>query len=168
MFSLPNWLTSRIPASSTRNGSAASSSSSSNSADSTLANVFYPSFDDVETVRGLLLRPLWRQDHRSSRGLPPELINMILDWAEYWPSAYAEMEEDEHIIAQDRDSVLVTTPPLCYDMKALVRGDTTCLFHRTQRPCRKIVFNLSSHDQGWGGGEPDTFEGSFTWFDVEA
>lgn len=35
-------------------------------------------------------------------------------------------------------------------------------------PCRKIVFTLKSHDQGWGGSYADkgTYRGSFTWFDV--
>jgi hypothetical protein len=35
-------------------------------------------------------------------------------------------------------------------------------------PCRKIVFTLKSHDQGWGGsfGDKGTYRGSFTWFDV--
>lgn len=34
--------------------------------------------------------------------------------------------------------------------------------------CRKIVFTIKSHDQGWGGAAPDraTYKGSYTWFDV--
>lgn len=34
--------------------------------------------------------------------------------------------------------------------------------------CRKIVFRIRSHDQGWGGGAAgiDTqYKGSFTWFE---
>lgn len=44
------------------------------------------------------------------------------------------------------------------------------LLHRGLYPCRKIVFDISSHDQGWGGGHGDsgTFRGSYTWFDVYA
>lgn len=36
------------------------------------------------------------------------------------------------------------------------------------KPCRKIVFTIHSHDQGWGGRYQDrgTFNGAFTWFDV--
>lgn len=39
---------------------------------------------------------------------------------------------------------------------------------RDAHPCRKIVFHIKSHDQGWGGGHGDkgTYRGSFTWFDV--
>jgi hypothetical protein len=35
--------------------------------------------------------------------------------------------------------------------------------------CRKIVFTIRSHDQGWGGSsaaDKGTYRGSFTWFDV--
>ncbi|ETS84223.1 hypothetical protein PFICI_02248 [Pestalotiopsis fici W106-1] len=37
-----------------------------------------------------------------------------------------------------------------------------------ESPCRKIVFKITSHDQGWGGNIADkgTFKGSWTWFDA--
>jgi len=39
---------------------------------------------------------------------------------------------------------------------------------RDAHPCRKLVFHIKSHDQGWGGEREDrgTYSGSFTWFDV--
>ena len=39
---------------------------------------------------------------------------------------------------------------------------------RGEFPCRKIVFTIASHDQGWGGGAAsrDGYGGSYTWFDV--
>ncbi|RKF58725.1 hypothetical protein GcC1_181034 [Golovinomyces cichoracearum] len=39
---------------------------------------------------------------------------------------------------------------------------------RGSHPCRKIVFTIESHDQGWGGipNSRGTYEDSFTWFDV--
>ena len=39
---------------------------------------------------------------------------------------------------------------------------------RGEHPCRKIVFTIRSHDQGWGGNYANrgTFQGSSTWFDV--
>jgi len=39
---------------------------------------------------------------------------------------------------------------------------------RSQRPVRKIIFTIRSHDQGWGGnnGDKGTFAGSCTWFEV--
>lgn len=35
-------------------------------------------------------------------------------------------------------------------------------------PCRRIVFTIQSHDQGWGGSFPDhgTYNGSWTWFEA--
>jgi hypothetical protein len=39
---------------------------------------------------------------------------------------------------------------------------------RGKVPCRKIVFTIKSHDQGWGGPPRcrGTYQGSSTWFDV--
>jgi hypothetical protein len=39
---------------------------------------------------------------------------------------------------------------------------------RGEYPCRKIVFTLKSHDQGWGGDRrhKGTYNGSYTWFEV--
>lgn len=35
-------------------------------------------------------------------------------------------------------------------------------------PCRRIVFTIKSHDQGWGGNFADhgTYQGSWTWFEA--
>ena len=43
--------------------------------------------------------------------------------------------------------------------KLLTRGD---------HPCRKIVFTIKSHDQGWADDMSDrgTYQGTFTWFDA--
>lgn len=35
-----------------------------------------------------------------------------------------------------------------------------------RHPCRKIEFQLWSHDQGWGGEHPGTYRASYTWFDA--
>jgi hypothetical protein len=39
---------------------------------------------------------------------------------------------------------------------------------KSEYPCRKIVFTIKSHDQGWGGGigNKGTYNGSYTWFDA--
>ncbi|QSZ37091.1 hypothetical protein DSL72_009183 [Monilinia vaccinii-corymbosi] len=39
---------------------------------------------------------------------------------------------------------------------------------RGEFPCKKIVFRIKSHDQGWGGVRTDkgSYRGSYTWFDV--
>ncbi len=41
--------------------------------------------------------------------------------------------------------------------------------HMLEHPCRKIVFTITSHDQGWGGDNPEdrrTYNNSWTWFEV--
>lgn len=39
---------------------------------------------------------------------------------------------------------------------------------RGEHPCRKVVFTLRSHDQGWGGtrDQKNTYKGSWTWFEA--
>jgi hypothetical protein len=39
---------------------------------------------------------------------------------------------------------------------------------RGEFPCRKVVFTIKSHDQGWGGqrDQRGTYKGSYTWFEA--
>jgi hypothetical protein len=69
--------------------------------------IFYPSLLDVLKVRYLLQ---WKLKN----GLPEELIDMIVDEAEYWPSVLHKMQEKK-IIQKDCDQTLLKTVPLCYD-----------------------------------------------------
>jgi hypothetical protein len=69
---------------------------------------FYPGIYDVLKVRYLLQ---WKI---VSGGLPVEIVDLIVDAAEYWPSIEATLNE-KRIIHQDKDQVLVRTAPLCYD-----------------------------------------------------
>jgi hypothetical protein len=39
--------------------------------------------------------------------------------------------------------------------------------HRGAHPCRKIIFNLSSHDQGGGRRRENMYDFSWTWFDAD-
>ncbi|EPS25986.1 hypothetical protein PDE_00922 [Penicillium oxalicum 114-2] len=158
---------------------------------------FKPNTWDVLQVRALLQ---WRL------GLPVEIIDQIVDTAEYWPSTTVQMKVPEgrsyRHISKDRDQVLVKTVPLCFDRKVCCCGGLSlpadvsehtytrarCSFsisaHMKQledapdtprplpsrshvHPCRKVVFHLSSHDQGPGRIAPNMYEHSWTWFDVE-
>lgn len=69
--------------------------------------VFNPTLVDVLNVRHLLQ---WKLP----RGLPEELIDMIVDAAEYWPSIEQKMQT-QRTIQKDCDQVLLKTVPLCYD-----------------------------------------------------
>lgn len=70
---------------------------------------FYPSVADVLKVRFTLR---WKI---VAEGLPQEIVDMIIDAAEYWASAEVKMEGSTRVIRQDGDQVLVRTVPLCYD-----------------------------------------------------
>lgn len=55
------------------------------------------------------------------------------------------------------------------DMSHQVVSRLRSKFHtRGEHPCRKIVFTIKSHDQGWASDRSDTgtYTGSYTWFDV--
>lgn len=87
------------------------------------------------------------------------------------PITYPLMEEDYASSAQRfypgrqymEKTYENTTPKILEAWRKLSMPDT-----QLEHPCRKIVFNIRSHDQGWGGRHVDhgTYEGSFTWFDV--
>ncbi|KAF7713887.1 Uncharacterized protein PECH_006742 [Penicillium ucsense] len=120
---------------------------------------------DVLQVRALLQ---WRL------GVPVEIVDQIIDTAEYWPSTTVKMtipqDRSHRHIRKDRDQVLLKTIPLCFDRKRLEDAPDAPhpLPSRSHvHPCRKIVFHISSHDQGPGRCHPDMYEHSWTWFDVE-
>lgn len=160
---------------------------------------YRPSVDEVIAVKEAL--------HKKST-LPFELVDSIVDMAEYWPHTttinsqlttiragrnhedllmlrsyplgylacndddleqwqmhpqYAESyptlqpkpwPESRHVPSEATEEVLKQ-----WSLKSLPKGE---------HPCRKIVFTIKSHDQGWGGdrGHRGTYQGSYTWFDV--
>ncbi|KAJ0421043.1 hypothetical protein BJY00DRAFT_114938 [Aspergillus carlsbadensis] len=104
-------------------------------------DAFYPGLFDVLKVRHILL---WKV---KPEGLPTEVVDMIVDAAEYWPSAEFTVGE-RRVIRKDVDEALLCTTPLCYDEKMLDTSSPKLLPHRTVHPCRKIQFCIVSHDQG--------------------
>lgn len=74
------------------------------------AATFYPNLWDVLKTRYILQ---WKAFQQS---LPAELVDAIIDAAEYWPSTERRMEGIRRV-ANDRDQVLLKTVPLCYDRK---------------------------------------------------
>ncbi|KAL4774071.1 hypothetical protein BDW60DRAFT_14967 [Aspergillus nidulans var. acristatus] len=132
-----------------------------------LENQFYPSISDALRVRHLLL---WKVQ---PEGLPAEVVDMIVDAAEYWPSTKVKLDKARRI-EKDVDQAVLCTSPLCYDEKSLDTPQPKLLPHRTVHPCRKIVFSILSHDQGGyterhlaGPNHPSPYEHTCTWFDAE-
>lgn len=135
--------------------------SSESESEDTVDSTYYPSISDTLTVRYLLQ---WKV---AAGGIPPEIVDMIIEAAEYWASTEARID-GKIVIRQDGDRELLRTAPL-YHEKTSDGSLSKLLPHRLAHPCRKIVFSLRCHDQGWGGepGCRGTYQGSYTWFDAE-
>lgn len=65
---------------------------------------------DVFKVRHILR---WKV---TKDGLPLEIVDLIIDAAEYWPWTETNMEE-KTVIQQDLDQELLRSLPLCFDKK---------------------------------------------------
>ncbi|TVY86707.1 hypothetical protein LAWI1_G006383 [Lachnellula willkommii] len=176
---------------------------------STESNLHGPSVKDVVEVKQILFEKFH---------LPIELVEVVIDFAEYWPLTTSVTTNDPdrpiHVRsgAEFENRFLVRTFPLGYvpngdspttltDPGTPFQGHITldkavksCVAPKpwppsrdvqddaTEElleqwtaasmprgtPCRKIVFTLKSHDQGWGGSTADkgTYRGSYSWFDV--
>ena len=78
----------------------------------TQAGDFYPTLDDVLKTRYLI------QHKVVSRTVPTEIVDLIVDDAEYWPSEYAAMylpsDAKAARIPKDMDKLVVRSVPLCY------------------------------------------------------
>lgn len=82
---------------------------------------FYPTINDVLKARYILR---WKI---RSEGLPMEIVDMVIDAAEYWPSMEVSMKKpvirtdkgeelaQKIVVRQDQDRELVRSLPLCFD-----------------------------------------------------
>ncbi|RDA88401.1 hypothetical protein CP532_5635 [Ophiocordyceps camponoti-leonardi (nom. inval.)] len=149
---------------------------------------FEPLPGDIAFMRATLMR---------AKGLPPDIIDLIFDQAEYWAHSSSFFEQSVRISGTDaqENKFLIRCPPvgitkvsplaeeLAYDTTEaqplplqeewppasfadLVDHPTPRLIH----PCRKIVFAIKSHDQGWGNTgithDFDNYATSWTWFEA--
>ena len=73
------------------------------------AEPFFPSIDQVLKTRYILRHKVY-----SGNGLPEEIVDLIIDEAEYWPSVETRMQM-QATIGKDNDRSLVRSVPLCYD-----------------------------------------------------
>lgn len=161
------------------------------------SNQYIPSPEDVLVVKQILIK---------KGKLPLELVDAIIDSADYWVKTTTCRTNGEVSILSGRErenKLLLRSYPLGYfptkeNPTALPMtivdeypsipsepwaesGDfpinateevidywSRDAVPRGEFPCRKIVFTIKSHDQGWGGppGCRGTYRGSSTWFDV--
>ncbi|KAF9443636.1 hypothetical protein P691DRAFT_737591 [Macrolepiota fuliginosa MF-IS2] len=129
-----------------------------------------PSELDVFDVRSFLLRKL-----------PAELGDDIIDKAEYWPSISANcsayIRVPSWVGGERRTSFCYAITPPIPTISRLVktRGTTRDEVEfdeveaKVRRRVKKVIFRVTSHDQGWGGdtGLKLPYAGSWTWFDAE-
>lgn len=82
--------------------------------------------------------------------LIPDLVSDIMEQAEiYWTTTTQTGLQRDVIVRQS------TSP------KEILRSDAIASPARVQYPVRKVVFTVSSHDQGWADSSD---QGSWTWF----
>ncbi|EWC43490.1 hypothetical protein DRE_07522 [Drechslerella stenobrocha 248] len=117
----------------------------------------------------------YEQDARATTELlasriPPELIPDILDNADCF--AHATLAARNHTASvHDNDAIYLTAfvPDFpAFDDDTAGRGGRVDAGGRRGR-VRRVVFSLSSHDQGWSSwpGDNGSFRGAWSWFDVE-
>jgi hypothetical protein len=142
-----------------------------------------PGLEDVIAVKALL---------KQAGNVPDELVNMILDEAEYWPCSSTTAEFGAQYLAirartdyenrlvvrteplgmtrwapDDEDAWHQPAPPLPlqaeYSHEELERYRDGKVPATLTNPCRKIVFHFESNDQGWGGAPGDKGTYSGSW-----
>lgn len=82
--------------------------SSESESEDTVDSTYYPSISDTLTVRYLLQ---WKV---AAGGIPPEIVDMIIEAAEYWASTEARID-GKIVIRQDGDRELLRTAPLYHE-----------------------------------------------------
>ncbi|KAM4063711.1 Ankyrin repeat protein [Hirsutella rhossiliensis] len=156
---------------------------------------YRPTPIDIVVTRIMLTR---------SKRLPPDLVDSIFDFAEYWAHSTSVVnypsEHQDHLrirgTGADENKFLLRSLPLglttihgdqnlaeelTYDSNEAkplpLETEHDGVFFarlanyptpRLVNPCRKIVFSIRSHDQGWGGQPEnrDTYKSSWTWFEA--
>ena len=104
-----------------------------------------PAEDDVASVRAMFIKHM---------GIPPELIEIILDLAEYWPSVHRTRFLDATCPARLRQGSSFPMAEWCYLVSPPVPS--------TARFVKAVTIRIESHDQGWGGEPHD--RGPFVLF----
>lgn len=101
--------------------------------------------------------------------LPAELIPDILDYAEYWVRRSASCTYQMTVTEDDLRVGSRSHPEFqgaLYHTSPLVAGDYERWSGR--HPVRKVIFTITSKDQGWSSYRLDhgTFNNSWTWFEA--
>ncbi|KAL1587890.1 hypothetical protein WHR41_03249 [Cladosporium halotolerans] len=82
--------------------------------------------------------------------LIPDLVSDVMDKAEIYWTTTTQTSLKRKVAVREGNAP-----------KEIMRSDAVASPSRIQQPVRKVVFNISSHDQGWTSNPHD---GSWTWF----
>lgn len=148
--------------------------------------------EDVQEVKRILAK---------TRNLPLELVDIILDCAQYWACStttidYTNLQPGNHMSVygsslRENEFLLrtqplgltkwtpssddlwkVVTPPKTleeeYPESKLLNFADAATAQASEHPVRKVVFDITSCDQGHSSHREDfgTYRSSFTWFDA--
>ena len=125
---------------------------------------YKPNPQDVVAVKGILLAVYHH--------IPIDLVDLIIDFAEYWPRISTALTTATRAQGRYREHVFVMrSKPLCV---GACEGDETSAAENVpepalEYPARRIVWTIRSHDQGYSGEAPHTkgtYASSWTGFDA--
>ncbi|KAF8915766.1 hypothetical protein CPB85DRAFT_1432774 [Mucidula mucida] len=112
---------------------------------------YVPTEKDIHRLRNLFF---------STIDIPSEIIEIIVDMAEYWPSVHSERFLDVAVKSEGRQGSPYPMAEWCYLVSPRVPSHA--------RSVKAVTIQTESCDQGWGG-EPEhrgTRNGSWTWFEA--
>ena len=104
-----------------------------------------------------------------AKKIPPELIDPVLDYAHYFPSAIIGERSTEASVTNQRQLYLTATIPDFPAFDSTTEGRGGVESQGRPNRVRKLVFNIKSRDQGWSSFPADhgTYSGSYSWIEVE-
>ncbi|KAF8801164.1 hypothetical protein BYT27DRAFT_7115702 [Phlegmacium glaucopus] len=110
-----------------------------------------PTLEDVFAVRRSLLA-----------FVPPELANIILDEAGYWPKATWSFKPENPLVISATSSNQNKVTVCC------LLSPKLCDLFNGEVKIKTIGFKIMSHDQGWCSqiNFSQPYDGSYTWFEA--
>ena len=134
-----------------------------------IQSVTWPATDQKEPFLMKDLHDVYHVAFLLRQKLPAELATEILDYAECWVKSSASCSY--HMTVTERD-VLVggdgqEMRGVLYHTSALISGTYEQL--SALHPVRRVVFTISSRDQGWSDyrASHGTYNDSWSWFEAE-
>ena len=107
---------------------------------------------------------------QTCRRLPIKLVDLIIDMAEYWPFTSTTMSSGTRAVGRFKEHVFVMrSKPLCVGACECEDSPKDVPEPRLEYPARRVVWTITSHDQGYSGESQNTkgtYAYSWTGFDA--